>query len=393
MKWLRAFLIVLFNLLLVIAYLILAQANATALIERASQISFFVLAFVGGVLLAYQPRNLIGYLIALIGTAVQAAGVLYEYASLAYLSERALPLVNETAWISLNMWAFTFPSLSLILLLFPDGKPLSPRWRLAVIFPVLVTIPAQAAIALLGWPNRADIIAMDFAGEAVANPELARLFALFDYWSMAMILSIIAGLVSLLIRFARSRGTERQQLKWVVFGLSTVPVGIVFGELTYYFDSPLIIQAADLFDIATTAFFPLTILIAITRYRLYDIDLIIRRTLLYTTLTMTLALMYVGMVLGLQNLFSRITGQQPVSVIVISTLVIAALFQPLRRRFQALIDRRFYRSKYNAEQALDQFQQSLRGMADLEQVESELTGIVHATVQPEWTEIWVRKPL
>jgi hypothetical protein len=138
-------------------------------------------------------------------------------------------------------------------------------------------------------------------------------------------------------------------------------------------------------------FIPISIVIAIFRYRLWDIDLIIRRTLVYGLVTALLGLVYFGAVVVFREFFRLLTGQESPAAIVISTLVIAALFTPLRTAIQALIDRRFYRRKYNAEQALARFQHSIRDRVNLDEVEHELAGAVQMTVQPEWLAMWMRR--
>jgi hypothetical protein len=144
-------------------------------------------------------------------------------------------------------------------------------------------------------------------------------------------------------------------------------------------------------NITSIAAFPLVLLISITRYRLYDIDIIIRRTLLYSALTLTLAVIYFGLVLGMQGLFALRYGDQPGFVVVLTTLLIAALFQPLRRRYQSAIDRRFFRSNYNPEQALASFASHLRYEVDLDQIQSDLLSIVDETVQPKEAFLWMIK--
>jgi hypothetical protein len=201
----------------------------------------------------------------------------------------------------------------------------------------------------------------------------------------------VAGLgavISLFVRFRRSRGDERQQIKWFASAaaLSLVWI-IVFGQSTRGLPEA-IVALSSLLVIPSV---PIATGIAILRYRLYDIDLIINRTLVYGSLTVMLALLYFGGVSGIQALFGALTGQeeQPQLAIVVSTLIIAALFNPLRRRIQAFIDRRFYRRKYDARKTLEAFSAKLRDETDLDALSDDLVGVVRETMQPTHVSVWL----
>ena len=193
----------------------------------------------------------------------------------------------------------------------------------------------------------------------------------------------VGAFVSVAVRFRRSRGIERQQLKWFLYAAApilTVPVadslpGVVSG----------LVFAWLLFGL------PAAIGIAVLRYRLYDIDLVINRTLVYGSLTATLVLVYLGSVVGLQRLLSPAVGEDNQLAVVASTLLIAALFGPLRRRVQGFIDRRFYRKKYDARKTLESFSAKLRGASDLDGLNDELLAVVGETVQPAHASLWLRK--
>jgi len=202
--------------------------------------------------------------------------------------------------------------------------------------------------------------------------------------------SVAACAASVISRFRHATGEQRQQLKWFVFasilgtiGIGAILVGIFlqlnFGSVPFY----LVIAG-----------FPIATGIAILKYRLYDIDLIINRTLVYGTLTATLAAVYFGLVIGLQSLLHVITGQvsQSPLAIVVSTLAIYVLFQPLRHRIQRIIDRRFYRSKYDAARIIANFSATLRGEIDLNQLSEHLIAVVQETMQPAHVSLWLRAP-
>jgi hypothetical protein len=273
-------------------------------------------------------------------------------------------------------------SLSIILFillfcLFPDGR-FVPRWtRLLAILLVASTL-----IELL------------FAGGPILAPGQVSAFLIF-----AVLGGVVLGVYAQIFRYRRvSTPVQRQQTKWVVFGLAAtlLPIFVwsLFVELF-----PLqpgtprllffIIGLGSLLIVLTL--FPLSVAISILRYRLWDIDIVINRALVYGLLTGGLALAYFGSVLLLQALFRTITGQADQLAIVLSTLAIAALFQPMRSRIQALIDRRFYRRKYNAEKTLAGFATTVRDEVDLERLSAELLRVVDETMQPDKVSLWLKK--
>lgn len=285
----------------------------------------------------------------------------------------------QTAWY----WSHTvliglgWASLSLLLYLFPDGR-FVPRWtRLLAVFVVASNLFLDAYPAA---------------------------FSSLPPWVLSAIYLINggSGVVAQIYRYVRLSGpVQRQQTKWVVFGLAAT-VLVLLGR-----DMPLLIFPS--FSASSSPYFllftyiyplgflliPLTLGIAILRYRLWDIDILINRTLVYVTLTALLALLYFGFVLALQALFKGIAGQVGASplVIVISTLIIAALFQPLRQRIQKIIDRRFYRRKYDAIQTLAAFNATLRNEVDLSRLSEQLVAVVEETMQPASVSLWLRTPV
>jgi hypothetical protein len=192
------------------------------------------------------------------------------------------------------------------------------------------------------------------------------------------------------IRYRRTSGAERQQLKW--FALAAVLIGVVTVGHLLLLDLLLPEAFLNLLDATTITCLYVAVGIAILRYRLYDIDLIINRTLVYSSLTATLVLFYFGSVVGLQYILRTLTGQESQLAIVVSTLAIAALFNPLHRRIQASIDRLFYRRKYDAAKTLEEFSAKLRDETDLEALNSDLLRVVQNTMQPEHITLWLRKP-
>ena len=203
---------------------------------------------------------------------------------------------------------------------------------------------------------------------------------------------IIAVTFSLFIRLRRAAGVERQELKWLAYAAGALAVVAVLIIISIAIDTPRWYEwVTNAINIAVTPGVPISIGIAILRYRLYDIDIIINRTLVYGSLTLMLALVYFGGVTATQALFRALTGQeqQPQLAIVVSTLAIAALFDPLRRRIQSFIDRRFYRRKYDAQKTLEAFSSKLRDETDLEALRGDLEGVVRETMQPAHVSLWL----
>jgi hypothetical protein len=199
---------------------------------------------------------------------------------------------------------------------------------------------------------------------------------------------MVASAGSLIVRMRRAGTVERQQIKWLAYG-GAVVVGTIFASgFVSIWSVPLSILIISVALLGLPVFTG----IAILRYRLYDIDIIINRTLVYGSLTLMLALVYFGGVTATQALFRTLTGQEqlPQLVVVASTLVIAALFSPLRRRIQSFIDRRFYRRKYDARKTLDAFSEKLRDETDLEALNDDLVGVVRETIQPAHISLWLR---
>jgi hypothetical protein len=194
----------------------------------------------------------------------------------------------------------------------------------------------------------------------------------------------LASAASLVVRFRRSRGEERLQLKWVAYA-AAVTVAIVVPAVAVTrgaSPSPIIVVAAPLVPVAAG--------VAILRYRLYDIDVVINRTLVYGLLTALLVVVYFGGVVVLQYVFRMLTGGESQLAIVASTLAIAALFDPLRRRVQAFVDRRFYRRKYDAAKTLAAFNARLRHETELDTLSGEVVGVVREAMQPAHVSVWLR---
>jgi hypothetical protein len=352
------------------------------------RVGFGAFAVVGALLVAKRPTNLVGWIMATIALmmAIFHAGLLYA----AYvIATRGQPdaLAVLGAWIG-NWYWYLLLALAVIYvpLLFPDGRLPSRRWLPVAVLPGIATL----SIVVLG--ALADTLVLDPVVKDVhyriENPigikGLGRVedLPIFGVLTGLLLVGIVGAVASVMVRFRRSRGVERQQMKWFVFASALLLLTPVEGLLPEIFSNVL-------FGVVLIGM-PTAIGIAVLRYRLYDIDLVINRTLVYGSLTVTLGLVYLGGVVSLQYAFRTLTGQGSQIAVVASTLAIAALFNPLRRRVQAFVDRRFYRRKYDAAKTLEAFSAKLRDETDLDALNAELVGVVRSTMQPARVSLWLR---
>jgi hypothetical protein len=347
-------------------------------------ISFSV---VGALIVSHRPENTIGWVFCAAALCQGLSEFGLEYATYALITRPgSLPLAAEMYWLEEWIWA---PGLGLILvflpLLFPDGRPPSRRWRPVAWLGGLSIVLIWAPISFLIWPERGTEL---LRGGESGEEGPGWLLALAEAGFPLMLLAGLGAVISLFVRFHRASGSERQQIKWFAYA------AVVFGSLIPLdllgLDEPLGDVVWNLLNAAASLGLYAAIGVAILKYRLYDIDLIINRTLVYGVLTATLALVYLGGVVVLQALLRTLTAQGSQLAVVASTLTIAALFSPLRRRVQIFIDRRFYRRKYDAAKTLEAFSIKLRGRTDLDRLGEDLVGVVEETLQPQHASLWLR---
>lgn len=343
-----------------------------------------VISFSAAVILTRRPAHPIGRLLMLLSLSSALGFFTQEWAVFGYYTLQA-PLFGASlaAWVANWIWVIIFTSLLLTAAIFPDGQFLSRRWAWLTGFHLTMF----AAPLLLGAAVETPMTSVFL----IANPYVAVHPA--DFYNLAfpigvtfMPLTALVVLVSAFARFRSSRGPQRQQMKWLFYGVVVMVVLTIAGlGINFILGSSLggILVNAALLGPA------LGVVVALLRHRLYDIDILIRRTLQYSLLTGTLALIYFALVTLLQSLFTGFSNQQSPYVVVLSTLAIAALFNPLRRRVQKFIDQRFYRQKYNTEQTLHRFSAAARSEVALEQLESTLVAVVSETMQPEAVSLWL----
>src|SRR5215218_6861729 len=352
----------------------------------ANLITLLPFSIVGAIIASRQPRNAIGWLFCGVGVTVGLNSFAGDLAEFWLASGFGVSSLGETAaWFSSWLWfLLVFVPLSLLLLLFPDGRLPSPRWR-----PLAWGVALGTAGGVVGYALRAGPLA-DF-------PQIANPYGVDSpvVWMVGVAGSIVAAgsmvgcAVSLIVRLRRSGSGQRQQIKWLAYGGAVMVGGVIAGALAIPWNVPVSIT------IMSVALLGLPIFtgIAIVRHHLYDIDILINRTLVYATLTATLTLLYFGGVAGLQRLLSPVMGEGNGLAVVASTLLIAALFNPLRRRIQAFIDRRFYRRKYEARKTLEDFSARLRDETDLKALNDELVNVIRETMQPAHVSLWLRSDM
>ena len=349
-------------------------------------------ATVGALVASRRPQNPIGWILAAAGLGYSLAGLAIAYGDAAFAKGHSLPLATTVAWAGNWLWSVVIGlAAALPLLLFPDGRLPSRRWR-----PVVWVVPVAtvlAALSVMLSPDRIDV----GHHRTIANPtaldggaQLVHTLATLGF--LGIVGSFLAALASVVVRFRRARGVERLQFKWLIYAAGLIVLSLVLGTA--------IGAVAGSGDDATNvtngvtsvalAAYPIAIGVAILRHRLYDIDVVINRTLVYGSLTAILAAAYLGSVLLLQLALDPITSGSSLAVAV-STLAVAALFRPARSRIQAVVDRRFYRRKYDAARTLEDFSARLREQVDLDALGGELRAVVAETMQPAHVSLWLRR--
>jgi hypothetical protein len=359
---------------------------------------FLVFPLVGALVAARRPRNPIGWILLADGLLWNLSGMMDYYSDYGVARPGSLPLVVGMATINNWLWV---PAVGLLgtyaFLLFPNGKLPSRRWLPLAWLSGVTIVLVGVQVGFTPGP-------LEGLG-GVRNPWGVLVFPwmktvpylLIPLFLLCMVLSVF----SLVLRYRHSRGEERQQIKWIAFAASLIGslyVSAMIGSIVYpqktWFapGSPVWLIVLEYAALLSFTVIPVAIGFAVLRYRLYDIDVVINRALVYGSLTVTLALVYFGGVATIQTAFRAITGQeqQPQLAVVVSTLAIAALFNPLRTRIQSFIDRRFYRRKYDAAKTLEIFAARLRDEIDLEALGGDLVSVVRETVQPEHVTLWLK---
>jgi hypothetical protein len=347
-----------------------------------------VFSILAALIIARQPSNRVGWLMMLIALATvnPTPNIL---ASLPAPPTTITPGLWVLLWFDNWSWIPVIFPIFLIPLHFPTGRPPSSRWNwvnwLAIgmwlFFIVLISFIDTIGPLSEEWKLPNPLSFSLFPVEGLQGPFMV-------IWSVGLVTLTLAGVASLFVRYRNAQLDERQQIKWLLYAGALFAIFYTLMAITSgRFNS---IGWFDLLFVLSILTIPTAITIAILRYRLYDIDLIIRKTLVYGALTLLLVVVYFGSVVLLQQGFRALTGEDSPVAIVISTLVIAALFNPLRRRVQDAIDQRFYRRKYDAQQALASFAATARDEVELEQLTEQLLSVVQESMQPKHLFLWLR---
>jgi len=349
-----------------------------------------VFALVGALIVSRQPRNSIGWLV-MVPSLLKVADTL----STRYPGTPEIAPAEPSAFFLLAIWLIGISwmpmifSVLFLLQLFPTGRPLSPRWRwgiaaglgMGVFFSAWTGFEAE-------WSLGESVTVSNPIG--FLSPDSFPM----GIWLVALVLLTLASGASLFLRYRRANPIEREQIKWLLYACGLFVAVFIPGVWLSDAPPPAVDIWGDAFALSLTAI-PAAIAIAILRYRLWDIDVIIRRTLVYAVMTALLALVYLGSVIILQLTLGSVIGEHSPLVIVLSTLIIAALFSTLRRRVQQLIDRRFYRQRYDAVRVLAELGESLKSAGGseengIEQLSGRIVAVVQETMQPEHVGLWLK---
>jgi hypothetical protein len=349
------------------------------------------LLVLGALVVSRQPTNPIGWIFTGAGLAVSLQFVADMYVTLSLRDHVSLPGATYAAWWeNLTQGPVIFGLFATLFLLFPNGRVVSARWR-----PILWLVGLATGVTAVAYGLKpGPLSTIQYSVQNPFGVSLGAVDAALTLGFAAVLAGMLLSAVSLVVRFRRSRGEERQQLKWVVWAGALAAMLLATGPFFWF--GPIPVPLSNI--LWNGAFFlaiiliPVSIGVAMLRYRLYDVDLLINRTLVYGSLTVSLGAVYLAGVVALQALARAITGQSSDIAVAVVTLTVAALFSPWRRRLQTLIDRRFYRRKYDAARTLATFSSRLRDEVDLDALSRELVSVLVETVQPADLAIWLLEP-
>jgi hypothetical protein len=338
-------------------------------------------AVAGALITVHRPGNRLGPLLLVGPLSISVEKFAQELVQYGVGHPGAVPALAWIGWVSNWAWVPFILMLLLLPVLFPDGQPLSPRWR-----PLVWVIVAGALVSIIGSALVPEVVDAPSLRNPLGLPGAAG-DMLERALSMAFLVGLpvaaVAAVASLIVRFRRARGMERQQLKWLAYAAGMLMIAPVVQ------DSWLGGWATAAVDLLTFAI-PAAIGIAVLRYRLYDIDRLLNRTLVYGLLTALLGGVYAGVVLVGGQLFGGLGAEPPSWAVAGATLAVAALFQPARRRIQQTVDRRFNRRRYDAVKTIEAFSARLRDEIDLDTLSAELLAVVHQTMEPTKVSLWLR---
>jgi hypothetical protein len=405
LAWSLAALCMVFFLSSVAFFVLIRAAQAEApgslvtsrsIIDLLVSVPFLAFPLVGALIASRRPHNPIGWICLAVGLLWMLLGLFDFYGVYGLAKPDTVPFPVVIYALVEGLWLPTVGLLAIyLLLLFPDGRLPSRRWRpLAWLSGVVIVLLGVDIVLAPGELSDLEGVRNPFGLEGaswLADAEIVLL--------LLFVACILASAVSLILRYRHSGGEVREQIKWIALAGSFVGLllSIVLGVLIVAEvmkviggSTPLWLEGLLFVMVLSFTGVPVAIGFAVLRYRLYEIDIIINRALVYVSLTATLVALYLGGVVLLQRLFVLLTGQRSTLAVVASTLLIAALFNPLRKRIQAFVDRRFYRRKYDARETLQAFGARLREETELDALSKEVVGVVRQTMQPAHVSLWLR---
>jgi hypothetical protein len=362
------------------------QSFGTKALDIGLPIAALTFVAVAELICRRHPRHLVGWMFLLLGLSAEILFASQNYGLFGTVTvPGALPAAGWVLWLSTWTWALPVSALAIALLVFPDGRPISPRWWIVAWISIVSSVLQGVADAY-----RTPLVMTELRMDTpLGTPfPLEPLNVVSAIGTLGFLAATLAAGASLIIRFRRAAGIERQQLKWVAYGGAIATAGLVLGSFGYVV--PEIGALGNAVSSVAVLLIPITAALAILRYRLYDVDVVIERTLVYGALSAALAATYWILVLLLQSALRPITGGSELAVAG-STLATLALVQPLRTRIQRSVDRRFYRGRYDAVRALDRFTTELAGEVELGAVRASLLAAVGETLQPVSASVWLRE--
>lgn len=370
--------------------------NPDSMLDPLALVIALIYSALGAFIAQRRPGNRIAWIFMMMGLLAGLYQFSMQYSVYAFVVlQQALPLAHVMNWVQGWAWYVPLNLMVLLVLLYPNGRPLSPVWGTLALL-VAMSVPAMIILTYIHlWPYRGPLMYMPDAQlplDARQSQETLRSYWIFIA-GLPLLVGMPAAVISLIMRLKRAGQIERQQIKWFLYTGSLFTAGLVLtlSLLSLFGNEDL----GNLFWMALLPILavpiPVAVSMAILRYRLYEIDVLIRRTLVYSVLTSILAGVYLVSVILLQNLLIQLTGSESPVAVVISTMLIAALFNPLRRRLQQLIDRRFYRNRYNTDILTANLTLALQSEVDLDRLADSLIAAVENAVQPESVSLWLRR--
>jgi hypothetical protein len=359
-----------------------SYAAETTIVESLPDL-LMTLSFVavGAFVTVKRPDNLVGWALSLSGVGLLAGGVLGAYSELALLAkpDADLPGGGVAGALSPGSWTPLISGVFLLFLVFPGGR-VPPRWRRVA--PLVLAGYGFVWFAIATTPGELEPPVDAFENPLAFTSSDTWVIAIYPVIAVCQTCLVLAA-ISLIVRFRRSRGDERQQFKWLAASAGFLALALPFATAFNFSDVAGIVMTVALIAL------PVSVGIAILRYRLYEIDRLISRTLVYGGLTVILGAAYVGLVLAGQAVFSSFAGGSNLAIAG-STLVVAALFLPARSRVQRLVDRRFYRRRYDAQRTLEAFGSRVREQVELDALAGDLRAVVDESMQPAHVSLWLR---